>query len=61
MEMDEKSTRIWGGGEIIEIADYWLRRFRTEGGVKKHQVLQTFQTCSSPTGACLAALVLTLW
>ena len=31
--MDEKSTRIWG--EIIEIAEYWLRRFRTEGGVKK--------------------------
>ena len=34
IEMDWKSTRIWG--TTIEIAENELRRFRMEGGVKKH-------------------------
>ena len=34
IEMDWKSTRIWR--KTIEIAENWLRRFRMEGGVKKH-------------------------
>ena len=34
IEMDWKLTRIWR--KTIEIAENWLRRFRKEGGVKKH-------------------------
>ena len=32
--MDEHLTRIWG--EIIKIAENWLRRFRMEGGAQRH-------------------------
>ena len=34
VDMDWKSTRIWG--KTIEIAENWLRRFRMEGGAKKN-------------------------